>query len=126
MLNAVSKAVIAGTAALMISGAGLAIAQQTQPPAQQPAPTDAQRYQPTAEDRAALLDARIAALKAGLKHRFRRCIRNGSSSRTRIWLNWMPKSGANVEMRKMSGAISVTSVMTNSFRACGALRPVER
>src|SRR5262245_19057542 len=64
MSNAVSKSVIAGVAALMISGAGIAVAQQATTPA---APNQPQRYQPTPEDRAALVDARIAALKAGLK-----------------------------------------------------------
>src|ERR1700761_8948416 len=54
------KAVIAGMTALTIAGASLAVAQQ--------APrNDAQRYRPTAEDVAALTDARIAALKTGLK-----------------------------------------------------------
>jgi len=54
------KAVIAGTTALTIAGAGLAFAQQ--------APRgDAQRYRPSAEDVSALTDARIAGLKTGLK-----------------------------------------------------------
>ena len=55
------KAVLAGVAALSISGASLAFAQQSSPPA------DAQRWRPSAEDAAALTDARIAALRTGLK-----------------------------------------------------------
>ena len=54
------KAVLAGTTALTIAGASLAFAQQTPP-------SDAPRWRPNAEDVAALTDARIAALKAGLK-----------------------------------------------------------
>lgn len=54
------KAVLAGTTALTIAGAGLAFAQQSQP-------NDAPRWRPTAEDVAALTDARIAALRTGLK-----------------------------------------------------------
>jgi hypothetical protein len=54
------KPVLAGIAALSISGAGLAYAQQTQKP-------DAPRYRPSLEDRAAMVDARIAALREGLK-----------------------------------------------------------
>jgi zinc resistance-associated protein len=54
------KKILAGTVALTLAGAGLALAQQA-------APRDAQRWQPSAEDVAALTDARIAALKAGLK-----------------------------------------------------------
>lgn len=68
------NALIAGTAAMTIAGGSLALAQSTPPaaaPAQtapaQNAPADAQRYRATPEDRAALTDARIAALKAGLK-----------------------------------------------------------
>jgi hypothetical protein len=63
------KPILAATTALTIAGAGLAVAQQTpapQPPAQQAQP-DAQRARPTPEDLAALTDARIAALRAGLK-----------------------------------------------------------
>jgi hypothetical protein len=67
------NALIAGTAAVTIAGGSLALAQST-PPAPsaqnapgQAAPADAQRYRATPEDRAALTDARIAALKAGLK-----------------------------------------------------------
>ena len=55
------KAVLAGMTALTILGSSLAFAQQTPPAA------DTQRMQPTAEDLAALTDARIAALRAGLK-----------------------------------------------------------
>jgi hypothetical protein len=54
------KTMLAGMAALMIVGTGLATAEQSQR-------FDAPRYRPTAEDMAALTDARIAALKAGLK-----------------------------------------------------------
>jgi hypothetical protein len=54
------KPMIAGMAALMIVGTGLAVAEQSPR-------TDAPRYRPTVEDMAALTDARIAALKAGLK-----------------------------------------------------------
>jgi hypothetical protein len=64
------NALIVGTAAMTIAGGSLALAQSTPPaaaPAQQNAPADAQRYRATPEDRAALTDARIAALKAGLK-----------------------------------------------------------
>ncbi len=54
------KAVLAGTAALTILGSTLVLAQQ--------GPSgDAPRGRPTAEDRAAMTDARIAGLKAGLK-----------------------------------------------------------
>ena len=54
------KTVFATIAALSIAGASLAYAQPT-PPA------DAPRWRPSAEDVAALTDARIAALRAGLK-----------------------------------------------------------
>ena len=54
------KSVLAAATALTIAGSSLALAQQT-PPA------DAQRSRVTAEDVAALTDARIAALKTGLK-----------------------------------------------------------
>ena len=54
------KTVLAGFVALAISGASLAYAQAT-PPA------DAPRWRPSAEDAAALVDARIAALRTGLK-----------------------------------------------------------
>jgi hypothetical protein len=54
------KTLIAGTVALTLAGAGLALAQQTPP-------RDEQRWRPSAEDTAAYTDARIAALKAGLR-----------------------------------------------------------
>ena len=54
------KTVLAGTTALSIAGASLAFAQQS-PPADPP------RWRPSAEDITALTDARIAALRAGLK-----------------------------------------------------------
>jgi hypothetical protein len=54
------KAVLAGITALSISGASLAFAQQSQP-------AEAQRWRPSAEDVAALTDARVAALRTGLK-----------------------------------------------------------
>ncbi len=57
------KTVLAGTTALAIAGASLAYAAQ-------PGRSDqdhAQRWRPTVEDITALGDARIAALKAGLK-----------------------------------------------------------
>ena len=53
--------VLAGVTALSVCGAGLAFAQQA------PAPTDTPRWRPSAEDVAAMTDARIAALRAGLK-----------------------------------------------------------
>ena len=51
------RTLAAATVALTLAGAGLALAQTTPSP----------RMRPTAEDVAALTDARIAALKAGLK-----------------------------------------------------------
>jgi len=57
------KRILAGTIALTIAGAGLAFAQQ----GQQSQPHDAQGFRPSAEDVAALTDARVAGLKAGLK-----------------------------------------------------------
>ena len=60
------KAILAGTTALTIAGASLVYAQQTPP--NQPGRDSAQRGpQLTPEDRAAFTDARIAALKAGLR-----------------------------------------------------------
>jgi zinc resistance-associated protein len=53
------KTIAAGTIALTIAGAGLALAQST--------PREARGFPPSAEDVAAYTDARIAALKAGLK-----------------------------------------------------------
>ena len=61
------KPVLAGIAALSIAGAGLALAQQQQQQQEQQQQTRAERWRPSAEDTAALLDARIAALRAGLK-----------------------------------------------------------
>ncbi len=58
------KSVLAGIAALSISGAGVASAQQSPP---SPPADAAQRWRPSAEDAAALTDARIAALRTGLK-----------------------------------------------------------
>jgi hypothetical protein len=54
------RTLAAGTVALVIAGSGLALAQQT--PAR-----DASGWRPNTEDIAAFTDARIAALKAGLK-----------------------------------------------------------
>jgi len=54
------KTVLAALTALSISGGSLAFAQAT-PPA------DASRWRPSAQDVEALTDARIAALRAGLK-----------------------------------------------------------
>ena len=54
------KTAVAGLTALSIAGSGLAVAQSA-PPA------DSQRARPTAEDIAAITDARIAALRAGLR-----------------------------------------------------------
>jgi len=53
------KTIVAGTVALTLAGAGLAVAQQM--------PRDAARWRPSTEDAAAFTDARIAALKAGLR-----------------------------------------------------------
>lgn len=55
------KAVLAGTTALAITGGSLVYAQQ---PSGDPGP---QRWRPSAQDISAFADARIAALKAGLK-----------------------------------------------------------
>jgi LTXXQ motif family protein len=54
------KTVLAGIVALSLSGVSLAYAQAT-PPADTP------RWRPSAEDAAAMTDARIAALRTGLK-----------------------------------------------------------
>lgn len=56
------KRILAGTIALTLAsaGTGLALAQQSQP-------REAQSFRPSAEDVSAFTDARIAALKAGLK-----------------------------------------------------------
>jgi hypothetical protein len=58
---AMLKYILAGTTALAIAGASIAYAQQ---PA---GPTPRAQWKPTAEDISALGDARVAALKAGLK-----------------------------------------------------------
>jgi zinc resistance-associated protein len=57
------KRVLAGTAALAIVGCSSVYAQDRSGPSVR----DGQRWQPTAEDISAFTDARIAALKAGLK-----------------------------------------------------------
>ncbi len=54
------KTIVAATVALTIAGAGLALAQPTPP-------RDAPRWRPSAEDVQALTDARVAALKTGLR-----------------------------------------------------------
>ena len=59
------KKILAGTIALTIAGAGLALAQQTQPPQTQSRDVRGPRL--STEDMAAFTDARVAALKAGLK-----------------------------------------------------------
>lgn len=56
------KAVFAATAAALIAGSAVSYA--ANPQTGNPGP---QRWQPTAEDRAILTDARLAALKTGLK-----------------------------------------------------------
>jgi hypothetical protein len=67
------KRILAGTVALTLVGAGLALAQQSaqqgqQPGVQQQTPQRAAtRWRPSAEDISAFTDARIAGLKAGLK-----------------------------------------------------------
>jgi zinc resistance-associated protein len=53
------KKILAGTIALTLAGAGLALAQPHQ--------REGRGYRPSTEDVAALTDARVAALKAGLK-----------------------------------------------------------
>lgn len=62
------KALIAATAAAVLSGSVLAYAANPGPAGGPPAgpPETQQRWKPSAEDRAALTDARIAALKTGL------------------------------------------------------------
>ena len=54
------KTIAAGTIALMLAGASAALAQSSPP-------REGMRMRPSAEDVAAFTDARIAALKAGLK-----------------------------------------------------------
>src|SRR5258708_2337021 len=63
------KKILAGTIALTLVGAGLALAQTTskQKARQQTAPQEARAFRMSAEDMAALTDARAASLKAGLK-----------------------------------------------------------
>ncbi len=56
------KYVLAGTTALVIAGSSLAYAQKGPD-----GPNRAERWRPTAQDMVAFGDARIAALKAGLK-----------------------------------------------------------
>ena len=56
------KSVLAGATALTIAGGTFVFAQQ-----QPSGPSGAQRWRPSAEDLSAFGDARIAALKAGLK-----------------------------------------------------------
>jgi hypothetical protein len=56
----IKTTIAAGTIALTLAGAGLALAQTTPP-------RDARAFRPSAEDVSAFTDARIAALKAGLK-----------------------------------------------------------
>ena len=54
------KTIVAGTVALTVAGAGFALAQSSPP-------RDARGFRPSAENIAAFTDARIAALKTGLK-----------------------------------------------------------
>jgi zinc resistance-associated protein len=63
------KALFVGVAAVVIAGSSLVFAQQPAAPdaAQQQRNDEARRWRPTAEDLAALVDARVAALKTGLK-----------------------------------------------------------
>jgi hypothetical protein len=66
-----NKTMIAGAVALTLAGAGFAVAQQQQAPQREQQRTerrDMPRWQPpSAEDVAAFTDARIAALKAGIR-----------------------------------------------------------
>jgi zinc resistance-associated protein len=55
------KVILAGTTALTIAGASLAIAQEI------PDRGNSQRWRPSAEDRSAFTDAQLAELKAGLR-----------------------------------------------------------
>ena len=59
------KTVLAGAAAVAILGSSAVCAQDRAAPA--PGARDVPRWQPTAEDISAFTDARVAALKAGLK-----------------------------------------------------------
>jgi hypothetical protein len=65
------KAVLAGTAAVVITSSGLLFAQQASAPVvlahEGRSDEDGQRWHPSAEDMSAFTDARIAALKAGLR-----------------------------------------------------------
>src|SRR5581483_7259204 len=57
------------------------------------------------------------------------CMRNGSSSRMTNWLNWMPYAGWKAEIRKTSGAISLTFaliVLLSQLGRRAAARPVDR
>ena len=56
------KTIAAGTIALTLAGAGIALAQNADHPMR-----EVRGWRPNAEDMAAFTDARIAALKAGLK-----------------------------------------------------------
>src|SRR5258706_390966 len=58
------KTIAAGAIALTFAGAGFALAQQN---TQQSPAREGRGFQPSAEDVAALTDARVAGLKAGLK-----------------------------------------------------------
>jgi zinc resistance-associated protein len=66
---AMMKSVVAGTVALTLAGAGLALAQSAAPQRTegQTQTQEQTRSMPSAEDLSAFTDARIAALKAGLK-----------------------------------------------------------
>ena len=57
------KTIAAATIALTLAGAGFALAQQSR----NVAGCDGRGFRPSAEDVAAFTDARVAALKAGLK-----------------------------------------------------------
>jgi len=62
------KTIAAGTIALTLAGAGFALAQQATQQTTQPSPArEGRSFRPSAEDVAALTDARVAALRGGLK-----------------------------------------------------------
>ncbi len=61
------KALLAGTTALAIAGASVAFAQQPPPQAPQAGAEGRQHWRPSEQDVNAFTDARIAAIKAGLK-----------------------------------------------------------
>jgi zinc resistance-associated protein len=63
----IKKTIAAGTIALMLAGAGAALAQSAPPREGARMQHDGTRMQHSAEDVAAFTDARIAGLKAGLK-----------------------------------------------------------